>query len=224
MEGCENGVMLSYAVSVCLVILAFGQTITGLFPAETQAATSLRGRGFWFKFTLAVLILFLSVVNAANIYFSDRRLVRVDESLAGEGSYPCVIPGAVFENRAILQVYNMGKNPLTGVTVSIIRPDVPKRVPEYFFSGSVTMGTLAGNSSLNVPNGLLIDPAEVDPDGVARYVVDVSTQNGQFSENVWFHRAGKTDQWIPTWAEHQTMPIPPTILNLKCRSDKLLDQ
>jgi hypothetical protein len=123
-------------------------------------------------------------------------------AISGKDSYPCLNPGVVKDGIAILQVTNLGPNPLTGVQLKIYPFKKDNKLPDnFFFMPLRDVGTIAGNHGKLVSGGLQLRPQDQDTDGVYRYNVEITAQNGVYNEALSLRRSNDINGWTAEYSE-----------------------
>jgi hypothetical protein len=122
------------------------------------------------------------------------------DEVVGKGSHPCVVPDTLAmdpEGATIpLNIWNTGKNVLTGVDLFFehFPPDV--KGPVRGTASLTTIGTL----SPGWPKPLPITPAQRSSDGTIYYRIQIHTQNGFYEETLQLRRSTKGTKVQPPWA------------------------
>lgn len=115
-------------------------------------------------------------------------------AITGESSYPCVVPDALamVGIQVPFAIWNKGKNPLTGVEVSITNMPQYQEQRIAGKSNAVAIGTLRPEWPKSLPAILPI----VEKDEIAYYMAEIWTQNGFYTETINFRKARKgTQHW-----------------------------
>lgn len=131
-------------------------------------------------------------------------------AISGKDSYPCLNPGVVRNRVALLQLTNLGPNPLTGVQVKIYSMKGGHIPDDYFSLPLHDVGTVAGHYGKLIPEGLRLRQEDQDSDGVYRYNVEISAQNGVYHEALSFVRSNSADGWTATYTESAYQWLGPT--------------
>lgn len=167
--------------------------------------------GKWHKILWMVIIaLFLYIELRAIDYAQDEQLAQQQmvlektqnvaelarrnlETVTGEGSHPCIVPQshASMNGGIPLVVMNRGINPLTGVEIQILSDQEFLDGTSLFRKPKINIGTLRSEWGKELPDFLI---PKLKSDGTAHYLAEIWTQNGFYTETIFFRR-GKYLPW-----------------------------
>ena len=122
------------------------------------------------------------------------------DQISGSGSYPCIHPNVLelVDGKISLNMWNTGRNDLTGVAVRILPPHVFKNLEiGDAHKAADDLGTVRPESPKPIPE--FISP-ELDANGEAFYWIDIWTQNGYYVEGLSFRRSKRPAPAENGWA------------------------